>query len=500
MSSDRPNILFIITDHHAYFDHHRGGEFDFTLPVFERFCSEGVRFARAYAVCPLCSPARASMLSGVYPSSHGLRWNTEAIRLSENLIDFRPEQRLYSHYLREAGYRNAYVGKWHCGHEKIAADYGMEGWSLPDYGKVYMSDAYKAYAAERGLGEARAQVEQSVDRPEFEGKLAMLRHESPWYFMNGSGVLVGPAEAHEEQFVSHLASGKLKELAAAGQPFSLVASYWGPHQPYYPSEPYASMIEAKTIPEYPSFNDDYVGKPLRHFFHRDLTYQGLRKRWPDWATWQEVLARAYGQQIQLDAAIGELLSVLDDAGAAENTLVIWVADHGDALASHGGLWDKASTFTEEVARVPLAIRWPAAFKGGATVKQLVSNMDVTATMLDAAGVAVPEEMHSRSLLALCRDAEDAEWPDHVVCEHNGHGDNILQRMIICGRWKYVAAHLDMDELYDLEADPNEFTNLITSPQHAGVRAMLRAKLIDHIEATGDRLASRRLLYELRKGF
>ena len=96
--------------------------------------------------------------------------------------------------------------------------------------------------------------------------------------------------------------------------------------------------------------------------------------------------------------------------------MIWCADHGDAVASHGGLWDKSSTFIEEVARVPLAIRWPEGLEGGKCVHRLVSNMDVTATMLDAAGVAIPEEMHSRSLLPLCGDPETATWPDHVICE------------------------------------------------------------------------------------
>ncbi|KPK97873.1 MAG: hypothetical protein AMK75_07180 [Planctomycetes bacterium SM23_65] len=147
----------------------------------------------------------------------------------------------------------------------------------------------------------------------------------------------------------------------------------------------------------------------------------------------------------------------------------------------------------------LAVRWPACVEGGRAAAQLVSNMDVTATMLDAAGIPVPDGMHSRSLLGLCRDGEDPNRADEIICEHHGHGDNITQRIILSGRWKYVAAHLDMDELYDLEADPHEFTNLIESREHAGVRAMLRAKLIEHIETTGDQPARRRLLYELSKG-
>jgi arylsulfatase A-like enzyme len=145
------------------------------------------------------------------------------------------------------------------------------------------------------------------------------------------------------------------------------------------------MIDPKAIPEYPTFRDDLSGRPLRYLLHRDFHHVGARES-REWSIWQEVLARCCAQCLQLDAAVGAILDELDDLGVADSTLVIWCADHGDAVASHGGLWDKASTFTEEVARVPLAVRWPARFAAGRSA-QLVSNMDVTATMLEAARLA-----------------------------------------------------------------------------------------------------------------
>ena len=110
--TEQPNILLIITDHQAYYGHNRPGEFEYVLPRFEQFCTEGVRFDRAYTVCPICTPARSSMMSGLYPSKHGLIWNTE----DTGRHDFDSDQLLYSHYLTQSGYRNAYIGKWHCGH------------------------------------------------------------------------------------------------------------------------------------------------------------------------------------------------------------------------------------------------------------------------------------------------------------------------------------------------------------------------------------------------
>jgi arylsulfatase A-like enzyme len=489
----QPNILLIITDHQAFYRHHRPGEFEYVWPRFEQFCAEGTVFNRAYSVCPICTPARSSMMTGVYPSRHGLIRNTDG----GGRQDFDSGQLLYSHFLAQAGYRNAYVGKWHCGHNRLPVDYGIEGWSLPDYGKVYMSDAYRAYAQERGSGEARAQIEYNLNHPEWAGQTLALVHESPWHFMNGSGVLHGPPEAHEEQFVAHLALEKLKELTQGTQPWSLVASFWGPHQPFFPTEPYASRFDPASIPEYPSFRDDLSGRPVRHHMHRDFHHAGARA-WRDWSIWQQILARAYGQGLQTDAAVGQVLDALEDCGVAENTLVLWCADHGDALASHGGLWDKASTFTEEVARIPMAARWPARFAGGRSTEQLVSNMDVTATMLVAAGEPVPTTMDSRSLLPLC-EGDAGAWTDQLICEHNGHGEDILQRIILHDRFKYVAALYDGDELYDLAEDPYERHNLVDVPEVRAIKADLRRRIVAHIEGTNDQRASR-LAYALKLGF
>jgi arylsulfatase A-like enzyme len=488
--------VLIITDHHAYFGHHREGELDLTMDRFESLAKEGARFERGYSVCPICSPARASMMTGIYPSSHGMKWNTDGGN-RQNLRDLRSGQPLYSFFLSQAGYRNAYIGKWHCGHEKLPVDFGIEGWSLPDYGKPYMSQAYREYAEKRGFDDARAVIEHNVNHPEWEGQTLTLHHPSPWRFMNSSGVMPAPPDAHEEFFVANLAVEKLSELATSGQPFSLVVSFWGPHQPYFPTEPYASIYTPEDIPEYPTFKDDYRGKPIRHYLHRD-SHHGDAQRWKDWRIWQKILSRCYGQIMQTDAAIGRVLDSLNELGLTENTLVLCCSDHGDAVASHGGLWDKASTFTEEVSRVPLAIRWPAGLPGGGKVTKPVSNMDVTATMLNAAGVAVPDWMHSKSLLPLARDPQIKGWPDEVICEHHGHGENMLMRIVVWDRYKYVAALFDGNELYDLDKDPHEMTNLAGDPAYSEIEAESRQRIIRHMESTGDRVGSN-LLQILRLG-
>jgi arylsulfatase A-like enzyme len=196
--------------------------------------------------------------------------------------------------------------------------------------------------------------------------------------------------------------------------------------------------------------------------------------------------------------VGQVLDALDELNLSQNTLVIWCADHGDAVASHGGLWDKGSIFSEEVARVPLALRWPARLRTPKVVDRLVSNMDVTATMLSGAGIEVPSEMDSRNLLPLGED-DEADWPDHLICEHNGHGQNVLQRIAYKGRCKYIAALYDGDELYDLRDDPYEMNNLVHSTAHRDVAEELRGCIVEGIERRGDRVAEH-LAFALRRGF
>jgi arylsulfatase A-like enzyme len=258
------------------------------------------------------------------------------------------------------------------------------------------------------------------------------------------------------------------------------------------------MIDPASIPEYPTFRDDLAGRPLRHYLAKYNHHVGALEL-DDWSSWQTILARCYGQALQLDAAIGDLLAALDATGAGENTLVVWLADHGDAVASHGGIWDKDSTFIEEVARVPMAVRWPAALEGGGRSNALVSNMDATATILEAAGVPVPDDMDSRSVLPLCRGG--ADWPDHLICEHYGHGGGgrILQRIILQWPYKYVAALYDGDEMYDLEADPYEVNNLVNSAEHEAARQELRRRLLEHVRREKG-METRRLALSLERGF
>lgn len=489
--SDRPNLLLVIHDHVAWHGHYgeRGG-CSYRWPAYERLRRDGCEFSQGRCIQPLCTPARSSILTGLRPARHGLMFNCER----PGFNDLKPGTALFTEHLRSAGYRCAYVGKWHCGRQRIARDHGLEGWSLPDYGHVYRSAEYQAYAQPRGL-RPLARIEHQVDHQDWVGSVRDLAaDERALTSMDSSGVLLGPPEAHEATFLGHEGVRWLQHLGAGPQPWCLVLSLWSPHQPFFPSEPFASAIAPESIPEHPSFRDDLRGRPSRHRLMSDLQHPG-RQAWKgEWATYQRILGRAYGQGLQADAAVGQVLDALDASGQAGNTLVAVTADHGDALACHGGQWNKTSVFYEELARIPLALRWPGHIAAGAS-PALVSNLDLPATLLEAAGVAVPDTWDSRSLLPLCAGDPGRE---ELVLEHT-LDERVPQRVLYHGRWKYVAALFDGHELYDLAADPWELHNLAEDPAHLAVREDLAARLLRQLEGS-QMHGEKYLAHALRLGY
>ncbi len=482
----RPNIVWLVADHLA-FSHHRE---HLNLPTYDRLCAEGVAFEQAYSVCPQCGPARASMLTGQYPHHHGMLVNDGASGVRR---DFEPDARLFSHRLAEAGYSNGYFGKWHCGIERTAQDYGFEGFSMPGYGLPYRSETYHHYLEELGLPEPQMQVDWALGDPEQVGKTFTIGPNGRGPFVS-AGHFVTPPETHEAKFVAHLAAEWLRHRADAATPFCLRVDVWGPHHPYHSADPFVDNVNPDSIPEYPSYRQTYEGLPL--------TYESCRRRWTSeaeprpWAFWQPALARCYEQVMLVDAAFGDVLDTLDEMGLAEDTLVIMTADHGDLIASHGDLFNKDCLMVEETTRIPMALRWPKGIAAGSTSQALVSNLDLVPTVLAAAG-ADQQNLDGQSLLDLARDPHQP-GRDSLMCEHHG-GFRLehFQRMLRWQNYKYVAHLDDYDELYDLSEDPYELNNLVWDPGHGDVLHEVRGHLLNQMRSYQDNARdARRLIAEI----
>ncbi|TDE14313.1 sulfatase-like hydrolase/transferase [Jiangella asiatica] len=480
MPEHAPNVVILLNDHQAHYRHGWDDGPRVRRPQFDRLRGAGVTFERAYCQSPLCSPARRSIVSGRYPHSHGEIRNDTGTPFDEPT--------LFSE-LAAAGYAQYYFGKWHAG-PGTAQDLGAEGFSYPSYNNPYTKPEYATYLASRGLPEPTIQVERSFHPPDWGEPLeGLYRQTGGWCNEHAIGVLQSPDDTHEAYFLANLACEQLDRLAAedSERPFSMVVSFWGPHAPYFPTQRFLDMYPPGDIPPYGSVHDDLAGRTEVHWREGNHPMgAGDRLVQPSalsWQEWQRVLAHCYAQNTLVDDAAGRILDRLDALSLTDHTLVVWLADHGDAIASHGGHFDKRSYLTEEVLRIPFALRWPGGVAAGQTVRDRVGQIDILPTVLDAAGAPPPAGIDGASLLPLVRGEQG--WRDEIVCETHGHGEKIVGRALIGSRYKYVAYDGIGEELYDLVTDPYELHNLTGSPEHHGRLAASRERLRDWRAATGD---------------
>lgn len=465
---EKKNILYIMTDQQRFATLGSVGESICRTPNLDRLADRGVRFDRAYSVCALCTPARTSMLTGLYPHNHMLLKNTEWS--GPTALDFREGVRLISNELVDAGYNCGYAGKWHCGTENLPSTFGFSGMDVPGYGWPYRTPEYRAYIEERGY--AAPQVTTSVGRP-FVG-----------------GVFGGPPEACGPAFLAQYTIDMLTTFADQrkneGRPFMMFLSFWGPHAPYYVPEPYASMYDPDDIALWSSFGDSLEGKPTIHRRFRESAGECVVTKSFNEDLWRKIIALYFGFCSFIDAEIGKVLDALERLGLEESTAVLFTTDHGDMTGTRGGLFDKGPMMYDDTYHIPMIASVPWLSRKGAVCNQPVLNMDLAATTLDLAGIAVPEHYDSRSIVPLLSDPNPA-WRDDIMCEFHGHRFLYSQRMVRWGDYKYVFNPPDIDELYDLRADPAELTNLINHHDYADLANEGRQRLCKWMEDTDDKL-------------
>lgn len=416
-------------------------------PHLDALMARSVRFERAYATCPLCSPARASMLTGDYAFAHGMGTNCDMYHsLAAELPD---PSRLLHHDLLAAGWRCGFVGKWHVGAESGPADFGFEGLSLPGYGNVTASAPFRNYLERHELS---YEVEPTIFlNPDCQTMLA--------------GRWRGPAASTPAAFLTEETIGLLEGFGA--DPFLATIQYWDPHAPHLVADEFDGITERSLLRPWASFADDLAGAPRRVSRERDDFYR-LHPRTE--AEVIEYIGAYCDHMAMLDAQIGRLLDWLEQSGRARDTLVVLTSDHGDMTGAHGGLVDKGLLY-EEAIRVPLAFAHPSLAPGARDA--LALNMDILPTAMDLLGVAHGPRQ-AASLAPLLADPDAPRRP-HALVEYHGLRFLYSQRALIGDDgWKYVFTPGDEDELYDLGADPDEMRNLAADPDHAERLAAMRA--------------------------
>jgi arylsulfatase A-like enzyme len=417
-------------------------------PHLDRLAAEGLLFDRAYTTSPVCSPSRASLLTGLYPHNHGVMINTHiAPAWSRGLS---PDIPTFSRALKEAGYVLDYVGKWHVHQDLGPEEYGFDRHLAPHW-------------------------KRNVDP---DSKIAID-------FPSGSQVVAGTNLLPKEEYNSWLCTEQgiacLRERAKSEQPFFLRIDTAAPHFANIIPEPYASMYDPAAIRPWPNFEENFEGKPQSHV-RKHLEWHLEDK---DWGWWSRVVAKYYGDITLLDDCVGQVLEAIREAGVEDNTFFVFTTDHADSMGSHKH-FEKAGTMYEEVFRVPLIVKSPDGWGGRGRVADFARLLDLMPTFVDIAGAELTQDIDGKSLTPFLRGERPREWPDSVYCEHHGEVWGYQsQRMVSTRRWKYVYNPTDLDELYDLVSDPYEMKNLASDPGCRDVLQEMKARLLGWNDATGD---------------
>ncbi len=258
MSKSKPNILMLVTDHQLYYRHGWDGGQKPLTPHRDALAAKGVTFTRSYAISPLCSPARRSLLCGRYPHTHRNFHNQSNIPFTSPV---------YFQQLEKAGYESYFFGKWHAG-PGDAHSLGAKGFSLPGYGNPYTTVKYAQYCRRLGIPKAVHCIETLFWNNDTQRHFPLLKEGNEAYRCTGTwcgetafGTTTTDKRSHESFFLAHLAQQELQRLAKQEQSFHLRVDFWGPHQPYFPTQEYLDLYNPKDIGEYGSFCDDLARKP-----------------------------------------------------------------------------------------------------------------------------------------------------------------------------------------------------------------------------------------------
>ncbi len=461
-------MLFLMTDQHRVDTLGAYGNQLVPTPNLDRLAATGTLFRRSYTPTAICTPARASLLTGQQPFRHKLLANQERnVGYNEDLA---PGTFTFPQALLDAGYACGLIGKWHIGTERNAASYGFEGPDLPGWHNPVDHEDYQAYLAERGLPPV-------VTSGEIRGT----------YPNGGPGNLLAarlqqPVEATFEAYLATRAIEMLRGYAdrytRTGRPFFLELSFFGPHLPYLLPDEYFDLIDPAQVQLPGSVAETFEGKPTvqreysAHWAYDTLSSDQSRK----------LIAIYWGYVALIDAQIGRVLDALNDLGLADHTAVFFTADHGEFTGAHR-LHDKGPAMYEDIYRIPGILRVPG--EEPTTRDELVLLTDFTATILDLAGADTSAAVDSRTLLPLVR-GDHVDWSDEIVCEFHGHHFPYAQRMLRTGDSKLVVNPGSINELYDLASDPDELHNRYHDPAVAELRDRLVQRLYTLLRARGDK--------------
>ncbi len=452
-AAERPNVLFILCDDLRPAALGCYGSPQVKTPQIDRLAAEGVRFANAFCTTSLCSPSRASLLTGLYAHKHGVR---------DNFTELNPQLPQWPALLQKSGYATGYIGKWHMGENNDAPRPGF------DYFATHQGQG-KYFDTEWNLNGAK-------------------RETIPGYYTT---------------VVTDLALDWLKKQDAK-KPWSLGLGHKAPHSFYFPEEKYTHRFDTVRVP-YPDTAFALEGKPA-WMKQRISTWHGIhgplfewRKKFPDSRPeavkdFENMVHAYWGTILSVDDSVGRLRDFLEKTGQLDRTVIVFAGDNGLLEGEHG-MVDKR-TMHEASIRIPIIARYPALARGKVEQKQVLA-CDLAPSLLELCGAPAIAKTDGRSWVKLVRENSDPAWRTAWFYEYNyekqfPYTPNI--RGVRTDRWKYMryphGPKIDstpdkhLAELYDLQNDPEERRNLIADPAHAGTLADLQKQLAATMAAAG----------------
>lgn len=483
MTAQRPNILWICTDQQRFDTLGCYGNSFVHTPHLDRLAQQGMRFEHAYCQSPICTPSRASFLTGRYPRTTRCRANGQMIPADETLV---------TTLLHDAGYTCGLAGKLHLAPCHPSVTHGTEPRIDDGYDEFHWShhpqpdwptNAYHHWLREQGI---------TYQRKPFRGSAHV-----------GAGM---PAEYHQTTWCAQMAINFIEAHQGRDQPWLFSVNIFDPHHAFDPPEEYLERyldrLEEIPLPNYVAGELD--DKPRYQQMDHRGAYNNAQLHPYDRMTDGDhrLVTAAYWAMIDLiDVQVGRMIEALERTGQLENTLVIFMSDHGEMLGDHG-IYLKGPYFYEPLIRVPLMMSWPDVIAKGRNSNALVELMDIAPTLLDAVGLDAAEldgepGMQGRSLWPLLTGAAPLEHHhDDVYCEYYNampwHRDPTAQAtMIRTATHKLVVVHsLDTGELYDLMTDPNETHNVWNDPTQQTMKTALLLRLCNRMAWTVDPLPAR----------
>ncbi len=456
MRSDRPNVLWICTDQQRYDTIHALGNRSIRTPNLDRLCREGTAFSHVYCQSPICTPSRGSFMTGLYPSAiHSVINGNRRLNLPEGAT-------LISRHFADHRYTCGLVGKLHLaspweGHEQRIDDGYQEFFHSLSPGQLMDSDnAYTDWLAERGMLDAVLDQSERDD----------VRRTGVHYRENV------PFEWHQTSWCATTAIDFIERRS--GTPRFISVNPFDPHPPADAPADFRSHYETSELPP-PLFaeSDLEVQRRLAGYY-----FQTEPRRPDDRHLWEK--ASYYGEIELIDRNVGRLLDALEECGERENTIVIFMSDHGETLGDHG-LTLKGCRFYEGLVRVPLIVSWPGVFQKGVVAEGLVELTDIAPTLAEVIGAPM-EWTQGRSLLPiLLGRASPDRHRDFVRCEYQDalNDSGSYATMYREARYKLSVYHgIDYGELYDLERDPDEFDNLWENPAYRDIKHRLTKASFD----------------------